>query len=296
MNKFLALAFLGFVAFGCSSTGTKTEENKGDKKTETTSTENKEAAKPAVGDTVAGRWSTDSFYEGKVETIDSVKAKIKWSDNSNPSDVDLVDVYAIPKPGAKPDVKVGEIVLAKTSSGTYWNGAEITSIEGDVYVVKLTQGGSTSNVTPEKVIKVSAVTEANFKKQAESSDFSGKAQSKSPVIPAGYKPKTGDKVVAEWVSKSWYSGRVQTVSGEKATVAWDDNSKPSEVAIDKIIPQPNAGNQPVPTAEEFVLVKPTSGARWEYMKVTAVNAGVIEVKSANGQTRSVRAGEYIALK
>lgn len=297
MKKLLLTILLTVSLAGCNMLSTKGEDKTGEKKEGTTTEEKKDTttAAIAVGDTVVAKWSTSSFYEGKVESIDSVKAKVKWNDNSNPSDVDLVDVYAMPKPGTKPDVKAGDMVLAKTSTGSYWNGAEITNIDGDVYVVKTTQGTS-ANVPPEKIIKVSAATMADMKKQAGSTDFLKEAQAKSPTIPVGYKPKAGDRVVAEWVSKSWYTGTVQSVAGGKATIAWEDKSKPSEVIFERVIPMPNAGNQPKPEANDYVVVKPTAGTRWDYMQVVTVNGSSYEVKNASGQTRSIKAGEYIVLK
>jgi hypothetical protein len=89
---------------------------------------------------VVAKWAPGAFYEGKIDKIDGTKYTIAWLDKSNPTPVDSVDVYAIPRAGSKPDVKTGDLVLAKTGSGTMWNGAEISSVEGGVYKVKVTTG------------------------------------------------------------------------------------------------------------------------------------------------------------
>ncbi len=290
------LLILSIFVFGCNFTsGTKTEEGTTEKTEGTTTEKKEESAKVEVGDTVVAKWSSGSFYEGKVESLDGNKAKVKWNDGSNPSDVDMSDVYSIPESGAKPDVKQGDMVLAKVQSNSYWSGAEVTEVKGDVYVVKAVGSSSTTNLDGNKIIKVTPATAATFKDKVDSNDFLKKAQAKSPKAPNGYKPKKGDKVVALWATNSWWSGKVNNISGDKVSVAWDDGSKPSDIDMDKVMPAPNASNTKMPEAESHVLAKPQSGSRWQYGQVTEVKSDSIVIKNSRGENRTLKMGEFIPL-
>lgn len=293
MKKLLFLTLATVLFAGCNMiSANKPEENK----PSDTKEAKKDPAKISAGDTVVAKWSSGSFYEGKVEKLDGAKITVAWLDKSNPSNVDAIDVYALPAAGAKPEVSVGDIVLAKTSStGTYWNGAEVTGIDGDVYKVKPVSSTASLNVAPEKIIKVSAATAADFKEKAGATDFLKEAQTHKPSAPAGFTPKRGDRVVAEWTTNSWYSGKVDTVSGSNIYVAWDDGSKPSAVNVTKVMPMPTAGNKDMPAANQYLLVKPDSGSKWQYAQTVSVNGVNVEAKLSTSQTKTVKAGEYILL-
>ena len=285
------LALLSFALIGCNlSTATKSEESKpadAPKPTET--------AKFNVGDTVVAKWTGNSFYEGKIEKIDAGKITVKWSDGSSARSVDESDVYTLPKADDKPDVAVGDMVLAKTGSSSYWNGAEITKIEGAVYGVKTVESARTSNVDANKIIKITPATAANLKDKAGSTDFLKEAKSKKPEIAANFKAKNGEKVLAQWATNSWWSGKVTKVSGNKTTVAWDDGSKPSEVNNDKVMAYPTDANTKIPVANQFVLAKPASGSKWVYAQVVSVKDKTIEIKDPKGKIRTVKAGECVPL-
>ena len=294
MKKLLILTLSAFLFAGCSMLAAKkAEENKPSETTET----KKDAGKIQVGDTVVAKWSGGSFYEGKVEKMDGSKITVAWLDKSNPSNVDAIDVYAMPKSGEKSDVKVGDMVLAKTSStGSYWNGAEVTSIDGDVYKVKPVSMTTSMNVASEKVIKISSAAAADFKDKAGATDFLKEAQKGKPTIPADYTPKKGDRVVAEWSTNSWYAGKIDNISGSNVYVAWDDNSKPSAVNAGKVMPLPTAANsKEMPSANQFLLIKPDSGSKWQYAQTASINGASIEAKLPNNQTKTVKAGEFILL-
>ncbi len=295
MQKLGILIILAALFTGCTSIlSSKTESDKSNSSNTAQNTaEVKPAAKYNVGDTVVAKWMQNSFYEGKAESISDAKVKVKWNDGSNPTDVDKTDVFPLPKAGEKPDVKVGEIVLAKVGTGSYWNGVEVTSINGEVYVVKA-DGGQTSNVTAEKIIKVPADVAANFKQKASANDFIKVAQSKKPTAPDGFKPKEGEKVLGEWSTNSWYQAKVQKVTGNKATLAWEDGSKPSEIDFSKILPLPNSKTE-MPKESQYLLVKPESGSKWIYAQTTSVKTGKVEINTSDNKTRSIQAGEFILL-
>ena len=251
--------------------------------------------KQKVGDVVVAKWAVNSFYEGKIDKIDGSKITVAWLDKSSATGVDAIDVYAIPVAGTKSDAKTGDIVLAKTNSGTAWEGVEITGIEGDVYKVKSLTSATTVNVPAEKIIKISSVTVADFKEKAGATDFLKEAQKAKPTVPADYKPKKGDKVVGEWTTNTWYSGKIDNISGSNIYVAWDDNTKPSAVNSSKIIPLPTADNKETLKENQFLLVKPESGSKWEYVQVTTIKGNSADVKFADGKTRSVKPNEFIGL-
>ncbi len=253
------------------------------------------AATLAAGDRVIARWAKNSFYEGTVESVGDAKIKVKWDDGSSPSDIEKSEVFAMPKAGAKPDIKVGDMVLAKISTGTYWNGAEVTKIDGDVFAVKSIDGGQTANLSSEKILKVPATVIADLKEKSEANDFLKEAQAKKPTIPTDYKPKNGEQVLAEWSTNSWWQGKVQKVSGEKVTIAWEDGSKPSDVDLGKVMPFPKSADPKMPEPNQFVLVKPESGSKWVYAQTVATKDPGIEVKDQTGKTRSVKPGEFVVL-
>ncbi|MDH3495020.1 MAG: hypothetical protein OEM82_15825 [Acidobacteriota bacterium] len=254
-----------------------------------------ETPKHSVGDTVVAKWTTNSFYEGEIESIDGSKITVKWEDGSNPTKVDDSDVFALPKSGAKPEVEVGDIVLAKTGSGSYWNGAEVTKIDGDAYEVKTVESGATSNVSGAKIITVPDAVAANLKQKAGSTEFAKEAHAKKPEAPAGFKPEKGEQVLAEWSTNSWWAGKVEKSGGTKTTVAWDDGSKPSEVDTAKVIPFPTAKDSKMPEADQYLLIKPSSGSKWIYAQVTAVGDTDVDVKTGTGESRKVKAGEFVLL-
>ncbi|MEP6900991.1 MAG: hypothetical protein ABJA66_04525 [Actinomycetota bacterium] len=253
------------------------------------------SGKPKVGDTVVAKWSGSSFYEGKIDKIDGSKITVSWFDNSNPIVIDSSDVYAIPAAGAKPDAKVGDIILAKTGNGNYWDGGEITGIEGDVYKVKFVTALNSVNVPAEKIIKISSAVIADFKDKAGATGFLKNAQATRPAAPADYKPKKGDRVLAEWSTNSWYSGSIDNISGSNIYIAWDDTSKPSAVNSSKVIPLPKTSSKEMPATSQFLLVKPDSGAYWQYAQTVSINGSNVEIKLPTNQTKTVKAGEFVLL-
>ncbi len=253
------------------------------------------SSKPKVGDTVVAKWSAGSYYEGKVEKIDGAKMTIGWEDKSQSTVIDEADIFTIPKTGTVPDVKQGDMVLAKTASGTYWNGAEITGIEGGVYKVRVVTGSTSVNVAGEKIIKAPATAVADFKQAASSTDFLAEAKKGKVTIPADYKPKKGDPVLAEWTTGSWWEGTVDNISGSNIYIAWQGNFKPSAVNIGKIIPMPTSADKTMPAEKQFLIVKPESGWTWVYGQASAINGSRVEVKLANNQSKTITAGEFVLL-
>jgi hypothetical protein len=178
----------------------------------------------------------------------------------------------------------------------YWAAADVLSVKGDVIEVKGIFYGTTANLSPDKIIIVRPAAVAEFQKFKTEKEFSATAKQARPHSPAGYKPKMGDHVVAEWNGGSWWAGDITAVAGEKAKIKWETFSE-TEVTFDRIVPYPKAEDaKTLPIANGFVLVKPETGnSQWNYAQVTAVNNDSWVVKFPDGKTRSIKAGEFIPL-
>lgn len=102
---------------------------------------------------------------------------------------------------------VGAFVLTKPNDGNQWEEGNVDQIDDGVYAV-------TFRSNEDRVIRpLTAI--APF-------------PSKSASV------KVGDKVVAEWVADSYYSGVVAAVGTDSATITWDDGSAPSDVSLLRI--------------------------------------------------------------
>ena len=286
MKRILVIIALAVFAAACSFVK---ESSKTGEKSETA-----EIKKPVAGDTIVGRWAGTSFYEAKVQSITGSKATVTWSDDNKTGEVDLSEAYLMPASGSKANVKVGDFVLAKTTSSGYsWDAAEVTKVDDGVIVVKETSNGNSSNVAPDKIIKVSPVLAADFKNEANENEFLKKAQTGRPRAPQGYEVKSGHRVVGEWTTNGWYAGHVQSVSGDMVKVAWEDGSKASDLAREKVVPHPEIASYAVPVINDYVLVKPNGTGRWSYAQVTSVSGSSVEVKMADGGKRTLKPGEWV---
>lgn len=246
------------------------------------------AAKPAVGDTAVFKFSRQGYVEGKVQSIDGTRYKLMYG--QSPQTVDAVDVYALPKPGAKADVKVGDIVVAHQREA-YWPGAEVKNVNGDVIEVQIVSNGDTLNVPSEKLIKINAAAAAEFKQYAQEVAFLKNAKTGRPHPPADYKPKAGQRVVAEWTDKTWYIGDVVSASPSKATIKWPASFPDSQLTFDKVLPYPAPAASP--KINDFLIVKQdTESQSFAFAQVTSVNGSSVEVKLADGKTRTVKQGDF----
>lgn len=263
------------------------------------------AAKPVVGDSVVAK-SGSWYAEGKIQSIDGPKAKITWSQKDrDASDIDLTNVYLIPKPGTPSNVKADDFVIAKTSTysdNTDWDHVQVASVSKDVIAVK-DRNSSTYNLSPDKVIAVSptdaADLKAEFDKNNKELDFDKKAQVGRPSAPDGYKPKVGETVIASSATNTWFTAQVKSITGDKATVVWDPKQNSSfDTTLDKIVPNPTAGGATLPAVNDYVLVKNANCTNCAliYEQVTAVNGTNVEVKDRYDYKNTIRPGEFLLLK
>lgn len=259
----------------------------GGKNTETEKS-NAAGAKPAVGETAVFKFSRQGYVEGKVQSIDGTRYKLMYGQSAQT--VDAVDVYALPKSGAKVDVKPGDIVVAHRRDA-YWPGAEVKSVSGDVIEVQIIAEGDTVNVPHEKVIKINSAAVAEFKQYGQEVAFLKAAKNGRPHPPADYKPKAGQRVVAEWTDKTWYIGNVVNASSSKAIIKWPTSFPQSQLTLDKVLPYPAPAASP--KTSDFVIVKQDSeNQSFAYAQVTSVNGNSVDVKLADGKTRTVKQGDF----
>ena len=247
-----------------------------------------------VGDTVVFKTSRQGYHEGKVEKVEGSRYEIRYGTSTEK--VESVDVHALPQAGEKLNVQPGDAV-AVHSDNIYWPGGVVKSVTPEVIEVEIIESGRELNVPHEKVIKVSPASAAELKKYADEMGFLKKAKAKRPQAPAGYKPKPGDRIVAEWSAGAWWPGEVISVSGEKVKIKWPASFPDSELPLEKVMLYPKAGTTTaMPKQGDFVLAKPGDDkSQWQYAQVTSVSGQTAEVKLANGKTRSIKADEYIVL-
>lgn len=283
MKKLLLILCASVFFAACGGGGGGNTGNTG------TQTAKTDSAKPKAGDTVLFKQSREGFGEGKVESVDGSRYKIPFG--SQTYTVDEADVYMIPTPGSNTDLKVGDFVIAKRGNENYWAAAEITKADGKSIEVENLSYGNKTNLSPDQVVLVRPATIEEFKKVKAESGFEKKVATMRPTVPAGYAPKAGDTVVAGWSGNSWYSGKVISVSGEKAKIKWSVNFSDGDIEFKRIAPQPKTGSTGTPMKSgDIVLVKGTTdNARWEFGEATSDK----EVKFKDGKTRSVRPDEYI---
>jgi hypothetical protein len=289
MKRYLLIVAAAFVLAACGSQANVSKDDK--------SSAARAAYKPTVGDLVVAKWTKAGYSEGKIVSIEGARAKLTYGDSTR--DVDVVDIYPIPQPGARVDVKVGDWVIAKAGSSTsdkFWPGAQVTSVADGNIGVRVAFDGKTANLPPEKIIPVTGAQAAEFKTVSEEAEFMAKAKAGRPRAPADYKPKTGERVLAELSTNSWWVGTVKAITGSNAKIEWEGPFPPADVAFERIVPYPDAKSGVTPKVNDYLIVMPVSArSSWPYGQVTAVNGQNVEVKLAEGKTRSVKPGEYVPL-
>ena len=257
--------------------------------------------KPSAGDQVVARWGPGHWAEGRVDGLNSnnTEASVSWADGSSASSVDIDEIFALPKADDELSLQPGDYALVRSSTGTWWNGAEIREVGRTVIKAKIIYGREIVNVSREKVLVVNDTVAAYIKDAAEKEDFLDRAHEHYPVRTEGYIPKVGDHILGAWTTNAWYGGRIKSVKDDRVTIIWENGMKPDDAPIEKIVPFPTeSAAGPVPAIGDFVLVKPANRnprAAWIYAQVTAVNGSIIEAKDVD-ETRDYKAGDYIKLE
>ena len=281
-------ACLALTACGGAKSADSGNSNSGAKWNESSS------AKPKAGDTVVFKISRDSYGESKIDNVDGTRYKIPYG--STVHTVDETDIYTLPKSGDKADIKVGDFVVAKRGSDLYWTPSEVTKVGDSTIEVDPIRGSGASSLAPEKIIVVHPAAVEEFKKMKDEKGFETRAQAMRPTTVGTYMPKPGDTVVAAWGSSSWYTAKVISVRGDKAKIDWDVFND-SELSIDKLAPYPKVGSTGASVSVgNVVLVKPSyEKGTWSFGEVTSVSGSSIGIKLSNGEAKSIRADEYVAM-
>ncbi len=248
-------------------------------------------AKAQPGETVLFKSGPVNYSEGKVEKLEGGKYEIRSKDSIAKPNVG--DVYALPKADSKSDVKVGDFVVA-FNYDLYWEGGEVKNVTDDLVEVEKASGGKL-NVAHDKIVKVSPSAIAAIKQSVEAKAFEDLGKTKKPVLPANWKPKSGDKIAAQWSFGSWHPADIKHMNPNDVDIEWKNGWKNGNVARDKIAPYPTAAS-PLPKTNDYVIVRPTSDtAEWKFAVVTSINGQEAEVKFADGKTQKVRVGDFIAM-
>lgn len=286
MNKLWLIILTGVFSMACGASGGISPNGA------TTTTTTAAETKPKAGEAAIFKVSREGFGEGTIEGVTGAQYVIRYGDSTVAKEES--DVYALPKGGAAAGVKAGDMVAAKIESGgKYWAGAEVVSANGEVIEVRDLYRGTTANLAPDKIVAVRPAAAADLQKLKAEYDFKRRANAARPRSDAAWKPKTGERVVAEWSPNSWWNGTIGAIKDGKAVIKWGSSFKDSELGVDRLVPYPKADAGALPAADSYVLVKPDSdNGQWFYAQVTG---GAGEVKFPDGKTRTVKPGEFIAL-
>jgi len=163
-------------------------------------------------------WKGASMYPGRVDSVQNGQAFVRWDDGDTPlwvplDRVALLDAQTAPAATSPPvanvgaRLPVGTRVASKWKDGAYWFAA-IGVVETDGYVIHYADGD---------------VWKVGF----------------GDVIPVAA-PGTlqvGSHVLAVWKGAKMYPGVITAISGNAATVAWDDGDVPLNVPLDQIAPK-----------------------------------------------------------
>lgn len=263
-------------------------EAKTETKTETTS-----AAKPKVGDHMLILWGRDGLLEAELVSIEGTRYKFKRGTGEHTKDE--TDLYPVPPADAKPQVKAGDIVAANLKGDGVWQASEVIKVSDDAIEIKDLAYGNSYTLAPSRLMVVRPTHLAGFKQLKAEKEFENKVKDLKPSVPAGWKPKVGELVVAKWATKTWDEAKVVSLSDEKIKLKWESGFPESEVALVNIAPFPK-GASAMPAANGYALVKTDASHRWDYAQVTAVNGKTADVKFPNDKTRSVKGEELIALQ
>lgn len=284
MKKYLLIIALGLFLTACGATVGKQGGN-------SAKTESGSGEKPQAGETVLFKTGPVNYAEGKVEKVEGGKYEIRSKDNiARP---DAADVYRLPEAGAKIDAQPGDFVAAFNYE-IYWEGGEVKNISDDVIEVEKASGGKLT-VARDKIVKVSPAAVAAIKQAVSAKAFEDAGKQKKPVLPAGWKPKQGEKVAAQWTFGTWHVAVIKHVNANNIDIDWQNGWSDGTIAKDKVAPYPTAAN-PMPNVGDYVIIKPQNDiSAWTFAIVMAANNQEIEAKSADGKTQKVKNTDFIPM-
>jgi len=97
---------------------------------------------------------------------------------------------------------------------------------------------------------------------------------------AEFKPKAGDRVLAEWGSETFEEATIKSVEGGKAQVVFGDNSENSVKLPEEVMPIPSTAIKVAPG--DYVLGQyPFQKAMWIGGRVNSANGATVNIKFSN---------------
>jgi hypothetical protein len=136
----------------------------------------KESGNPSSGDSTASSpklqpgsdvlymYDEYHFYEAKLVSTDSEKAKLSRDDTT--LERDISDVYEIPRDKNKITVQAGDFVAARYGKLPTWPTAKVVKVSDDKITVKRIISGSVEELSPENVLPVSKKAAAKIEQAA----------------------------------------------------------------------------------------------------------------------------------
>ena len=260
-------------------------------------------AAAAPGDLVVGSEivvvrSANSFTGGTATAIAGTKVMYDYGDpdattkKRQTSSADKAQAFVL---GAAPKtpVKVGDFVIAKSTSGS-WFGCEVKTAEASILGCEDSYG-KINNTDPKSVVAPDGVTSANIKQALTSAtkervfDAAAAAAGK-PAAPKGWTPKAADMVAVEWMTNKWHAASVVSVDGANVTIKWDNGVWKNDVkSLAAIVPAPKVAL--AVNAGQFVLVH--VGNEWTAHKVVSATKTTAEVVDKNDKQTTVKLADVL---
>ena len=103
-----------------------------------------------------------------------------------------------------------------------------------------------------------------------------------PTTPAKaeFKPKVGDRVLAEWGSETFEEATIKSIEGDRATVVFGDNSENTVKLPDEVMPIPASAIKVAPG--DYVMGQyPYQKAMWIGGRVNSVSGATVNMKFSN---------------
>ena len=97
-------------------------------------------------------WTIGSWWAGKIDNISGSNIYVAWNDNSKPSAVNISKVIPMPTSADKTMPTEKQFLLVKPESGSSWQYAQTTAVNGSRVEVKLANSQTRTVTTGEFVL------------------------------------------------------------------------------------------------------------------------------------------------
>lgn len=247
-----------------------------------------------IGDMVIVESGSANFIEAKVVRVDGDRIGYEYGTRKTAGEAKLHSVMALREGRAAP--VDGQRLICRTALQN-WNCCVVKGLSGPKFMVEDEWGKphtlelSDLVIAPptiEKNIGIRLERAAKNRAFLEAVKASGK-----PYRPEGWKPRKGDLVIALFAGEAWYQAKVISVDDKKLRVLWEDQFSPSDRSYDEVAPR--TGKRPSAVAESFVLVRPSSGTRWEPWRVESVAKKTLILVDREDRKKNVSPADVIPI-